>query len=419
MARTDYGAILSTVIKDTSDAIREVNGTSALIAPNDWGVNIRTMKSADDYENVLDQLIQEEVASAPVASFSDGANDIPLKELSLSINPTQAGSGDPAPDNIRPITGVSSVNVTRTGKNWYFSNTVDYTTVGVNLKTDGKGKFEVTGTSTGGWINPTSLRTNITLPVGTYTISASISGTMPEGNTANVGVQRVSGTQVAGYLQLSSTNPSASRTFTVSEETVLTQGMYFSAGEFDAEITLQIESGATATAYEPYTGNTYLVQLGDTYYGATLDVVRGKLVVDRVLLALKDVASGWTYQSDMGNGYYRYTYLNSLYKYSGNEICDMLPTTTLWSDYRWAFYITNTGRLYIYSDIDNVTDFRNWLTTNEPHVLLSLTTPIEIDLTHEQINSLLGQNHIWHDGNGDTSCIYSANGQLYVDQHST
>ena len=43
MARTDYGAILSTVIKDTSDAIREAKGTSALISPSDWGSEIRSI----------------------------------------------------------------------------------------------------------------------------------------------------------------------------------------------------------------------------------------------------------------------------------------------------------------------------------------------------------------------------------------
>lgn len=43
MSRTDYGAILSTVIKDTSDAIREAKGTSALISPSDWGSEIRSI----------------------------------------------------------------------------------------------------------------------------------------------------------------------------------------------------------------------------------------------------------------------------------------------------------------------------------------------------------------------------------------
>lgn len=94
--RTDYGAILSTVIKDTSDAIREVNDTSALIAPNAWGANIRTMHSDADYENVMSQLIQE-TTSGSIASFADGANDLPLVSLKCEVTATQSGSGDPYP----------------------------------------------------------------------------------------------------------------------------------------------------------------------------------------------------------------------------------------------------------------------------------------------------------------------------------
>ena len=88
MARTDYGAILSTVIKDTSDAVREVNGTSSLIAPNQWGTAIRTMHSDSDYDNVMAQLI-EETATGDIASFSDGANNIPCPSVLCTINPVQ------------------------------------------------------------------------------------------------------------------------------------------------------------------------------------------------------------------------------------------------------------------------------------------------------------------------------------------
>lgn len=52
MARTDYGAILSTVIKDTSDAIREIKGSSGLIAPADWGTEIRSISGGAEPKDV-------------------------------------------------------------------------------------------------------------------------------------------------------------------------------------------------------------------------------------------------------------------------------------------------------------------------------------------------------------------------------
>lgn len=50
-------------------------------------------------------------ASGSIASFSDGADDVPLKSLKVQIVPNQSGSGDPSPSNVRPISGWDSVNV--------------------------------------------------------------------------------------------------------------------------------------------------------------------------------------------------------------------------------------------------------------------------------------------------------------------
>lgn len=97
MARTDYGAIQSTVIKDTSDSIREVNGTSALIAPSAWGTQIRTMVSGSKYQQALDNFPVITIPQTPIASFNDGAGNVPFKEILAYIQATQAGSGDPYP----------------------------------------------------------------------------------------------------------------------------------------------------------------------------------------------------------------------------------------------------------------------------------------------------------------------------------
>ena len=56
-------------------------------------------------------------ASGSIASFPDGADGMPVKELTVSIEPVQSGSGDPSPTNVRPITGWTGANVWRTGVN--------------------------------------------------------------------------------------------------------------------------------------------------------------------------------------------------------------------------------------------------------------------------------------------------------------
>lgn len=55
-------------------------------------------------------------ASGSVASFyTDMAS--PMKSLKVNFEAKQSGTGDPSPDNVRPITGVDQVNVCASGKN--------------------------------------------------------------------------------------------------------------------------------------------------------------------------------------------------------------------------------------------------------------------------------------------------------------
>lgn len=51
-------------------------------------------------------------ASGEIVTIADGGKDMPC-DLSVSILPTQSGSGDPSPDNIRPISGWEGVDIHR------------------------------------------------------------------------------------------------------------------------------------------------------------------------------------------------------------------------------------------------------------------------------------------------------------------
>ena len=54
-------------------------------------------------------------ANGSIASFSDGADDIPLKSCIVRVEPMQSGSGDPSPENERPITGWTGCEVKHSG----------------------------------------------------------------------------------------------------------------------------------------------------------------------------------------------------------------------------------------------------------------------------------------------------------------
>ena len=64
-------------------------------------------------------------ASGDVASFADGADNRQIRKIVAMIEPVQSGTGDPSPDNVRPISGWTGANITRTGKNLLDIDSVD------------------------------------------------------------------------------------------------------------------------------------------------------------------------------------------------------------------------------------------------------------------------------------------------------
>jgi len=62
------------------------------------------VKSGGIYDAILKLYPADTVSGSP-ASFPDGADDVPVVDLKVSIQPVQEGSGDPSPTNVRPISG--------------------------------------------------------------------------------------------------------------------------------------------------------------------------------------------------------------------------------------------------------------------------------------------------------------------------
>lgn len=56
-----------------------------------------------------------DTASGDIASFPDGADGLPVKDLTVGIEPVQSGTGDPSPTNIRPISGWTGCNISHSG----------------------------------------------------------------------------------------------------------------------------------------------------------------------------------------------------------------------------------------------------------------------------------------------------------------
>lgn len=57
------------------------------------------------------------IEDVAIASFSDGADDLPLSELTVDIEAWQEGSGEPSPDNERAIHGWNKCNIIKSNTN--------------------------------------------------------------------------------------------------------------------------------------------------------------------------------------------------------------------------------------------------------------------------------------------------------------
>ena len=133
--------------------VEELGSGGTTVVPNPSGEATDTLKKLKIDQTIYDFAASNVYgeASGAIASFADGSAN-PLKSLVVDINPVQAGSGTPAPDNVRPISGWSSVEVT------VADDTTDPTTEETYEITLGQtvygGKLNVTtGELTVDWVN--------------------------------------------------------------------------------------------------------------------------------------------------------------------------------------------------------------------------------------------------------------------------
>ena len=179
----------------------------------------------------------------PVANYPLG--------VTASWEPTQEGSAEPSPDNVRPIKGRDSVTVTRCGETLWSLDKITLQTYNSNITT----KIDMDAVNL--------LPRNVQL----YFSGECSTGTLREvrfydGTGAEIGTLRANGG--------SSTVLKAGNIATVR--------LYAGLDE-NSERTctnLQITLGTTApTAYAPYTGQTSTLTLPRTIYGGTVDAVTG------------------------------------------------------------------------------------------------------------------------------------------------
>ena len=254
--------------KETGDAIASLNGSL----------------------DTLINAVPTDTASGSIASFSDGANDIPVKNLIVNIESVQSGTGDPSPDNVRPISGWTGAKITRAGKNLFGGEALRQRLIEIGGYTyeDDDNAIVIGAASLGGKVLFSDFKSNTQ-----YTLILTCK--KASGNTSsNLLFKYDSGSNSVIYL----TEP-----ITDKQKIIVTSGAdrtLVSINGTNASKELIVypdecgifEGVLTESDFVPYQGNTLGIDWTDEageIFGGTLNVTTGELTVKRVGAVLDEL----------------------------------------------------------------------------------------------------------------------------------
>lgn len=357
------------------------------------------------------------VSYADIVSIKD-AIAVNAKDVSIKIEPVQAGSGTPSPDNIRAISGWSSAKVTRAGKNilpfdlatikalntsgtW---NGNTYSRYGVSVTVNLDGTYHV--------VTSSSPSDTLILVLGDYKRNGCIlSGCPSGGSDSKYKVQAFySGAQLNDYGEGVAITDDNIRSYRIV--------VYAGAGIIDETFEPMIRLASdTDDTYEPYIGNEYTIDLGGTIYGGTLDVTSGVLTVDKAYIEFDgSVDENWWTNNHRFATSFSPTSVDI--PSAITCLCNLYEARTvseLWTNRETTGYLgitAQSGNCFIvdnahYSNYDSedLSAFKTFLASNPLQLVYELATPQTIQLTPTQIRMLAGVNTVYAN-TGDTQVEY-------------
>lgn len=345
-------------------------------------------------------------ANGSIASFSDGGDDLPMKSLKVNIVPKQSGSGDPSPSNVRPISGWDSVDITRAGKNLLNHILTTRTVNGTTFTVNADKSITISGTPTA------QVRVSISSGIvtdGKVHKYFSV-GTMPSGT--RIYCRKVQN----GATSYPTISPDANMPVgAVFDNLAIEVNTSFSGTAFT--IYPMVEVGTSATAYEPYEGESKSITLPQTVYGGVLDVVSGKLTIDKGYAEF----DGSSDETIYWNNALAILITRDAFKTDASTQNNVYTVNNMFADKSWAGRLSVDGTVGLhfgqpwiflkYSQITDEATARTFLTSHPLQVAYKLQTPTEIQLTPTEVKSLLGSNNIWSES-GTVEVEYRADSTL-------
>ncbi len=332
-----------------------------------------------------------------------------IREAVANIEPKQAGSGDPSPDNIREISGYSEANITRCGVNLFDKTNASAIINGYIWTTQ--------------IVYAQNMRTVFAKckPSTRYTISKMLGQRFIVGYTKelpdiNVEVFDVITDNTATHISITT---GADAKYIVA---FVFNGNVDSGTAEEMLASVQIAEG-TDTTYHAYNGSIYNIAFTDgdnplTVYGGKLNVTTGELKVTHGKFLFDGSSNiGWSKDSSVYGDCLRFNYVNDLIKPSTDALSNYLPNYRNLQNNREQITILGASRLFIILlkanrlESANVEGLMEYFSTNNLEVVYELADPITYQLTPTQINNLLGLNNLYSD-TGSLSVKYKSGGVI-------
>lgn len=393
--------------------------------------------------NVIRRWLGQDVSTERDYTASASGNPVETPPGTASFDsiqsvllPVQAGSGDPSPDNIRPISGRTDATLTRCGVNIFPPGEEKTRTVnGITFVSDGNGKYTLNGTSTGSAAFVINLVKPVRIPdayVGYFHMLNSVAnGYFTFGFIENGTQTSFSGATIINRIRSIDEFGSLLRGRTIDAVQLFVSG---SGRVFDnfSLAPMLLQTG-TLTDYKPYTGDTYAADFGQTVYGGTMDWTTGVLTVTHKYLEFEGTEN-WIMESSgiwAGNNgntfgiWFNGTELgisNDLITASSTYIPVRRNATDDWKDNCVAIAGGGASVNFIRTSYASVDDWKAYLADQYAagtpvQIVYKLATPTTIQLSPATIAALKGVNTLHTDADS-VSVAYTASGWEIVNDLS-
>ena len=320
-----------------------------------------------------------------------------LRSTSVSFTPIQAGSGDPSPDNVRPISGWNSIDINRAGENLW----------NPNISTDGTAidKLEYVGQYNGYAVYKIPVPANTQMRVWVNKLAS--------GNNAILIQSKLGGADYGTAVAITELGWSHARTLTSDEN-----GLYLltntSIGNTIAavnEAEVQIELGSSASPYAPPTISTTTLTFPSTVYGGTAEVAEdgtGTGTGEWAEIDLGDLT--YIYQSSSGRSLFKSSTISDIEVETNvntpvNAKCEIYKAVSFnatWANNNMAYSTVgqSASLAFVNNSYTNAEDFKTAMTGIKLYYKKreSAFTPFSVITASSTPTAVKGINTMWTDG---------------------